>query len=73
MNIDELTIDELRKYLKRAMVQLKETIETPTHIYKEGDWYFFIDNQDETIFLYLDDPHEGVELTYAEADKYLIF
>ena len=53
------------------MVCLKETIETPTHAYKKGEWYFFI--QDENgIFLYLNDATCGLLLDYDEAERFLI-
>ena len=70
MELDKITdIETLRNICKNCMVQIKQTIETPTHVYKQGEWYYFI--QDEYgIFLYLD-PRYGFSVTYDEAEKYL--
>ena len=72
MDLDKITdIEILRNLCKRNMVCLAETIKTPTHIYKKGEWYFFI--QDENgIFLYLNDCSLGLQLTYDEAERFLI-
>ena len=70
MNLDEITdIEKLRAICKRCMVQIKETIITPTHIYKEGEWYYYMQDEEE-VFIYLESCC-GVTLTYDEVEKYL--
>ena len=72
MDLDKITdIEVLRNMLKSVMVQMKKTLETPTHAYKKDEWYFFIQD-DEYIFLYCEDPSTGLTLTYDEAEEYLI-
>lgn len=71
MDLDKITdIELLRNLCKRNMVCMAKTIETPTHIYKKGEWYFFIQENDN-IFLYLNNCSCGLQLTYDEAEKYL--
>jgi hypothetical protein len=50
---------------------MAETIETPTHIYKKGEWYFFLQDEDG-IFLYLNNVTCGLFLDYDEAERFLI-
>lgn len=72
MDLDKITdIEILRNLCKKNMVCLKNTIKTPTRIYKKGEWYFFIQDEDG-IFLYLDDISCGLQLNYNEVDKFLI-
>lgn len=74
MDIDKMTIDELKENLKKCMIQMKQTVETPTHTYLKGKWYFYIiDDINQDIFIYLSSPHVGLNFTLEEADKYLIF
>lgn len=66
MDIDNITdADKLRRLLKTQMVKLDETIETPTHTYKAGEWYFFTQDEDG-VFLYEEDPTYGVMISYDE-------
>lgn len=72
MDLDKITdIELLRSLCKRNMVCLTETIKTPTHIYKKGEWYFFMQDEDG-VFLYLNNASRGLMLTYDEAERYLI-
>lgn len=67
MNIDNITdADKLRLLLKTQMIKLKETIKTPTHIYKAGEYFFFTQDEDG-LFLYENNPTLGIMLTYDEA------
>lgn len=71
MELDKITdIELLRNLCKRNMVCLTETIETPTHIYKKDEWYFCIQD-DDGVFLYLNNIACGLQLTYDEAERYL--
>ena len=72
MDLDKITdIELLRNLCKRSMVCLAETIETPTHIYKKGRWYFCIQDEDG-IFLFLNDTTCGLLLDYNEAERALV-
>ena len=72
MDLDKITdIEILRSLCKKNMVCLNKTIKTPTHIYKKDEWYFFIQD-DNGIFLYLNDVTHGLQLTYDEAEEFLI-
>lgn len=72
MDLDKITdIELLRTLCKRNMICMAETIETPTHIYKKGEWYFFIQDEDG-IFLYLNNVTCGLLLNYDEAERFLI-
>lgn len=72
MDLDKITdIELLRNLCKKSMICLAETIETPTHTYKKGEWYFFIQDEDG-IFLYFNNIHCGLQLTYDEAERFLI-
>lgn len=72
MDLDKITdIELLRTLCKRNMMCMAETIETPTHIYKKGEWYFFIQDEDG-IFLYLNNVTCGLFLDYDEAERFLI-
>jgi hypothetical protein len=67
MDIDKINdIDLLKDLLKKNMVRLKKTIETPTHIYKKDEYYFLIQD-DYGVFIYLDTPTVGLSLSYDEA------
>lgn len=69
MDIDNIAdINELRRLLKTQMVRLEETIETPTHAYKAGEWFFFTQDEDG-VFLYEENPTCGVMISYDEADE----
>lgn len=71
MDLDTITdIEILRNLCKKSMIQMAKTIETPTHIYKEGEWYFFTQDMDG-VFLWLDDPTLGLFLNYDEACEYI--
>lgn len=66
MDLDTITdIKILRDLCKKSMIQMTKTIETPTHIYKKGEWYFFTQDMDG-IFLWLDDPTLGLFLNYED-------
>ena len=72
MDLDKITdIELLRTLCKRNMMCMAETIETPTHIYKKGEWYFFLQDKDG-IFLYLNNVTCGLFLDYDEAERFLI-
>lgn len=72
MDLDKITdIELLRDICKRNMVCMAETVETPTHTYKKGEWYFFIQD-DEGVFLYFDYVNRGLQLTCDEAERYLL-
>lgn len=69
MDIDNITdVNELRRLLKTHMVRLEKTIETPTHTYKAGEWFFFTQDEDG-VFLYEEDSMRGVMISYDEADE----
>jgi hypothetical protein len=71
MELDKITdIEALRNICKHCMIQIKQTFETSTHVYKQGEWYYFTQDEDG-IFLYLDDPQLGLSFTYDEAEEYL--
>ena len=71
MNLDEIhNIEIFRTYLKKVMIKLLVTIETPTKIYNANEWYFYTCDE-KGYFLYLDDPSVGLEISYEEADEYL--
>ena len=70
MDLDKITdIEKLRAICKCCMVQIKKTIITLTHSYKEGEWYYYMQDEYE-IFIYLN-PQCGITLTYDEAEEYL--
>lgn len=72
MYVDNITdINELRDLLNSQMVCLKETIETPTRTYNKGEQFFFTQD-DKGVFLYDNDSWTGLELTFEEADKYIM-
>ena len=72
MDLDKITdIELLRTLCKRNMICIAETIETPTHIYKKGEWYFFIQDEDG-ISLCLNDVACDLLLDYDEAERFLI-
>lgn len=72
MDLDKITdIELLRSLCKRSMACLAETIETPTHTYKKGEWYFCTQDEDG-VFLYLNNCSLGLQLTYDEAEKFLL-
>ena len=51
MDLDKITdIELLRSMLKDHMVCIKEDIKTPTHLYKKGEWYFYVQD-DDGVFL----------------------
>ena len=71
MDLDKITdIEVLRNLCKFYMVQLKEDIVTSTRLYEKGKWYHSIQDEDG-IFLYLEDLHTGVQLTFDEMFIYL--
>ena len=71
MDLDKITdIELLRNMLKDHMVCIKEDIKTPTHLYKKGEWYFYVQD-DDGIFLYSNDYTCGLQLTYDEAKEVL--
>jgi hypothetical protein len=71
MDLDKITdIELLRNMLKNHMVCIKEDIKTPTHLYKKGEWYFYVQD-DDGVFLYLNDYTCGLQLTYDEAKEFL--
>lgn len=71
MDLDKITdIELLRSILKDHMVCIKEDIKTPTHLYKKGEWYFYVQD-DDGIFLYFNDYACGLQLTYDEAKEVL--
>ena len=73
MDLDKITdINVLRDMLKRCMIKMIKDIETPTHIHKKGKYYFFTQD-DDGIFLYLDNPTLGLVLNYDEAMEYTDF
>ena len=73
MDLDKITdIELLRRMLKKHMVCIAEDIKTPTHLYKKGEWYF-CEQDDDGLFLYFDNYQCGLQLTYDEAEKVLIF
>ena len=73
MDLDKITdVELLRKMLKDHMVCIAEDIKTPTHLYKKGEWYFYVQD-DDGLFLYFDDYLCGLQLTYDEAERVLIF
>lgn len=70
MDIDNIKdINALRDLLKSHMIQLTETIETPTRTYNKGEWFFYSQDEDG-VWLYDKSYVVGLQLTYDEADKY---
>lgn len=71
MDIDKINdIDLLKDLLKKHMVRMKKTIETPTHIYKKDEYYFFYQD-DNGVFIYSDTPTVGLNLSYDEVIEIL--
>ncbi len=71
MDLDKITdIELLRSLCKKSMVCLAETIETPTHTYKKGEWYFYTQDEDG-IFLFLNSTTCGLLLDYDEVERFL--
>ena len=71
MDLDKITdIELLRNLCKKSMVYLAETIETPTHTYKKGEWYFYTQDEDG-IFLFLNSTTCGLLLDYDEVERFL--
>ena len=70
MDLDKITdIELLRNMLKDHMVCIKEDIKTPTHLYKKGEWYFYVQDNDG-VFLYFNDYSCRLQLTYDEAKEF---
>lgn len=67
MDIDKINdMDLLKDLLKKHMVRMQKTIETPTHIFKKDEYYFFYQDEDG-VFIYYDTPTTGLQLSYDEA------
>ena len=71
MDLDKIEdIEVLKEYVKKFMVRMKESVYTPKYKFCKGEYYFF-EQDDECIYLYLEDGSVGLILTYDEADDYI--
>ena len=75
MDLDNMTdIEVLRNIAKSYMVQMKRDTEAndgTDYIFKKGYWYFL--DQDETgITVYIEDSFHACFLGYDEADIFLV-